>query len=301
MGRNRTNKRQATPPAPESSAAGSKVLEIYELLYCICTHVDIETLFNAQRVSKRWHQIISTSSVLQQNLYLQSCPSSDPKQERVFNPLLLKHFEPILKRGEKYHFDEGCLDYSSLTVPGMSITHMKGGRKVHKAFVRRGASWRRMLVAQPPITAIGYGVDVNDEEQDCRILRFPEGLRMGALYDMVFQAIFLKPVEAERHCYLELYVPPYGSSNVAMKEMTEKLGERPGLLFTSASDYYDNLAREITSGDFSIPELAVKSDYLYAMKESIRGRKGTRWMFECEEFEETDYLSLGIEFLKEQA
>ena len=45
----------------------------------------------------------------------------------------------------------------------------------------------------------------------------------------------------------------------------------------------------------------MKSDYLDAMKESVRGRKGTRRMFQCEEFEETDYLSLGIEFLNKQA
>ncbi|RFN49020.1 putative f-box domain protein [Fusarium flagelliforme] len=291
MGRKRTNKRQTGAPAPKSGDAGRKVLEIYELLYCICTYMDMGTLFNAQRVSKRWHEIISRSPLLQQNLYLEPCPPSDPTDEQIFNPLLLKHFEPLLKRNKNYRSWENKLEYSSMAVPGMSITHMKGGRKVHKAFIRRSASWRRMLVSQPPITAIGYAVEIDGMEQTSRIISFPDGLRMGALYDMVFQAIFIKPTEAERHCNLELHVPPDEDSAPLMRKMTEKLGERPGLLFTSASGFYASMACSNPLCPCSSYERAMT--YCREMRESIRERKGMRWMFECEEFEETDYLSLG--------
>ncbi|KAJ4117537.1 hypothetical protein NW768_010900 [Fusarium equiseti] len=105
---------------------------------------------------------------------------------------------------------------------------MKNGRKVHKAFVRHGASWRRMLVTQPPITAIGYQIQINGQQEDQKAILFPDGLRMGDLYDMVFQAIFTRPGEALRHCCLELGVPPH--SNTDVERITKLLGEKPGLI-----------------------------------------------------------------------
>jgi len=265
----------------ESSAARDQVLGIGELIYCICTHMDIQTLLNAQRVSKRWHDVISNSPTI----YFRPCPS---KKKRVINPLLLKHFKPILKphryQGQIYHYN--------LNVPEMSMTHMKNGRKVHKAFVRRGASWRNMLVAQPPITTIGYREQINDERQDYKAISFPEGLRMGVLYDMVFQAIFTRPGEASRHCCLGLDVRPHGNTDI--ERITGSLGETPGLMFTSVTDFYAHIECRLNRcpchGLRRTKGICV---YIRDRKDFIRAKNGIRWMFECEEFEETDYLSLG--------
>jgi hypothetical protein len=182
-----------------------------------------------------------------------------------------------------------------MNVPEMSITHMKNGRKIHKAFVRRGASWRRMLVAQPPITAMGYQVQINYQREDNRAILFPEGLRMGVLYDMVFQAIFTKPGEASRHCCLELDVPPHGNTDI--ERITRIVGETPGLMFISVMKFYADMSCGInrcTCGRWS-RKTGICS-YMQDLKEEIREKKGIRWMFECEEFEETDYSSLGQRF-----
>ena len=288
MGRKHTKRTRKAEPG----VARDQALGIEELIYCICTHMDIQTLFNAQRVSKRWHEIISKSPLLQRKLYFQPCTS---KQKRVLNPLLLKHFEPILKPDEPYPWRNGQIFCSSLNVPKMSITHMKNGRKVHKAFVRSGASWRRMQVAQPPITAIGYQVQVNNQREDNRAILFPEGLRMGVLYDMVFQAVFTRPSEASRHCCLELDVPPHGNTDI--ERVTRILGEAPGLMFTSVTDFYGHIVCRLSRCPCgSLGRTNGICVYIQDRKEDIRQNKGVRWMFECEEFEETDYLSLGQRF-----
>lgn len=67
--------------------------------------------------------------------------------------------------------------------------------ELHHRFTRRGASWRTMLVSQPPPPALGYHRISEDAEVDPRdrgmsvstaVLHPGEGgLRMGQLYDLV--------------------------------------------------------------------------------------------------------------------
>ncbi|EKJ73826.1 hypothetical protein FPSE_05949 [Fusarium pseudograminearum CS3096] len=199
MGRKHV-KRQATPQAPVSETAMRQVLGCYETFYLICTFMDMPTLLHAQLVSKHWHDMISTSPLLQQNLFLKPRPSVNIEEPSILNPLLLKHFEKILK-GMDYHHD--TIYYNTTAIFDMGIANMKDGRKVHKAFIRRDASWRRMLIAQPPITSIGYVEKVNNDDENWRLLPFPEGLCMGDLYDMVFQAIWGKPDEAHGSAYVD--------------------------------------------------------------------------------------------------
>ncbi|KAM0500938.1 hypothetical protein ACHAP8_004657 [Fusarium lateritium] len=107
---------------------------------------------------------------------------------------------------------------------------MKGGRKVHKAFVRRGASWRTMLVAQPPITSVGYIHRVNWAREQ-RLLSFPEGLRMGELYDMVFQAIWSRPDDISGCLYVELGLN--GFLDETARGMLNEWGKIPPLMVES--------------------------------------------------------------------
>ncbi|CAG1976863.1 unnamed protein product [Fusarium graminearum] len=229
MGQRRV-KRQAASQTPVPETAMRQVLECYETFYLICTFMDMPTLLHAQLVSKHWHEMISTSPLLQQNLFFKPRPSVNTEEPGIFNPLLLKHFERILKGRESYH---NTMNHSTTAMFDMSIANMKDGRKVHKAFIRRDASWRRMLVAQPPITSIGYVGKVNDDE-NWRLLPFPEGLRMGDLYDMVFQAIWGKPGEAHGSAYIDF--PPYNRHYYNRSDhMLTKWKEMPPMLVGSVS------------------------------------------------------------------
>ena len=59
------------------------------------------------------------------------------------------------------------------------------------AFLRSGASWRRMLVTQPPITSLGMLKQLPRVKESFAHLRgqlfFHEGLRMGDLVDLTVQ------------------------------------------------------------------------------------------------------------------
>ncbi|KAM0543647.1 hypothetical protein ACHAO7_009269 [Fusarium culmorum] len=265
MGR-RQVKRQATPQTPVPETAMRQVLGCYEIFHLICTFVDMPTLLHAQLVSKHWHDMISTSPLLQQNLFLKPRLSANIEQPSTVNPLLLKHFEAILKGRESYNEE---MWHHSPAVSRMSIANMKNGRKVHKAFIRYDASWRRMLVAQPPITSIGYMRKVNGDE-DLRLLPFPEGLRMGDLYDMVFQAIWSKIDEASGSAFVDLLpynpdyyyrfdhlftmwkeMPPIGGAHRAV------ISERRRRLSKKNNDRLGSGTTQ-TSTDATIPELDVE-------------------------------------------
>ncbi|OBS24525.1 hypothetical protein FPOA_05066 [Fusarium poae] len=144
---------------------------------------------------------------------------------------------------------------------------MKGGRKVHKAFIRRGASWRKMLVAQPPITSVGYMHRVVNRTREWRLLSFPAGLRMGELYDMVFQAIWSKPDDVSGYAYIEL--------------------ELNGFLDDSIQDQSCGKGRCCGHTVYTLDSMCFR---LREEKVDIRACKSTRWMFKREEFEERNYL-----------
>lgn len=66
-------------------------------------------------------------------------------------------------------------------------------RELHHACARRGASWRRMLLSDPPVTVVGRvgsDVDLRPGGEPWRrkgfLVVIPEGLRMGEFYDAVF-------------------------------------------------------------------------------------------------------------------
>lgn len=289
MGR-RYVKRQATPQAPVSETAMRQVLGCYETLHLICTFIDMPTLLHAQLVSKHWHDMISTSPLLQQNLFFNPRLSVNIEQPSTINPLLLQHFEAILKGRESYNKQ---MWHNSPAMSRMSIANMKNGRKVHKAFIRRDASWRRMLVAQPPITSIGYMRKVNGDE-DWKLLPFPGGLRMGDLYDMVFQAIWSKVDEASGSAFVDLspYNPDYYYRS---DHLFTKWKEMPPMLVGSSSYYYAD--QTCGKGRCNCHFRPVYRDrQCYRLKDEkiyIRACKSTRWIFKCEGFEEKDYLNLG--------
>jgi hypothetical protein len=93
-----------------------------------------------------------------------------------------------LAKGEKTH------EYSTSYPVKMDAETAREEQVARRPFTRRGASWRRMLVSQPPPHRLGH-MEVNPENIWVELENVPtavidasvigEGLRMGQLYDMI--------------------------------------------------------------------------------------------------------------------
>ncbi|KAK8043158.1 hypothetical protein PG994_013641 [Apiospora phragmitis] len=176
-----------------ASRAQREVLGTTELLENILLHLDIKTLLlSSQLVEQRWRNLIRHSVVLQQ------APT------RCFE--------------EKFalFFHDGRRDRATTDVHGprrtVYIQHRRGsqacdlqfkhfpalplaaGEAARAAFMRPEASWRRMLVTQPPTQRVGFSEETS--HMSGMMHRFSAlrmdadadedgggGLRMGALYD----------------------------------------------------------------------------------------------------------------------
>ncbi|POR38149.1 Uncharacterized protein TPAR_01665 [Tolypocladium paradoxum] len=210
-----------------------RVLNLPELLEAILLHVDMTTLLvSVSRVNRSWNAVVSTSPALQQALYFRPVPSDgraevmwDPMSEAedsarpALNPLLVAKFGScFFDFGPTYGY--GRRAESFYTMPWTRKHHrtMKVSRgpnrpgyyqvgrpialysrDVRKAildrqrFTRCGASWRRMLVSQPPPPYLGYlwwetPDVVAGPETMYTALASPDtgdGVRMGELYDLV--------------------------------------------------------------------------------------------------------------------
>ncbi|KAK4183828.1 hypothetical protein QBC35DRAFT_507198 [Podospora australis] len=181
------------------------VLNTVELLELILLHVDMGTLItSAQRVSQHWNRIITTSPALQQHLFFSPCPpSQSPKQTP--NPLLPKYFHAFFATWSPepnasiwQHRDEflplswsptGVLDNKTIPLTLLPFCDMANGRKVHLAFTRESASWRKMYISQPPPKRVariretqvpGWNGAKGTERT---IISLNDGLKMGELYD----------------------------------------------------------------------------------------------------------------------
>ena len=160
--------------------ARDSVLATPELLDLILTYLPVPfCLSSAQRVCRTWHAIIARFS----RTYLGSLRSSSAP--RVMNPVLMQHFAPIFAFSPAVYM---MTCYSA--GPGllaMTIAQTNGTRAVHEAFARRGASWRRMQLCAPPLRQLRF----RDGQHREQVVAMPDGVRMGALYDLVV-AVALK-------------------------------------------------------------------------------------------------------------
>lgn len=215
-----------------ASHAMDAVTLVPELLEEILLNLDLTTLLvSVPRVSKKWNQIVSTSTALQQALYFRPVPSSSStprtgnsanlEQEQtqpVPNPLLVDKFgscffdfgptHGFLRRAESFytlpwtsHHHETKLvaDGShrrprhKAVPPATEDARGDGEAELHrKRFTRPGASWRRMLVSQPPPPQLGflwskaiYYIGGPHSVSTALIPCENGGLRMGELYDLV--------------------------------------------------------------------------------------------------------------------
>lgn len=160
-----------------------EVWGITEIAENILVYLPMKDLLLAQRVSSGWRDLIKTSPVLQQQLFMRPVPQNlsddDNNPMREYNPLLIRHMPVWFQR----------LGNSR----PRSIHNVPWAKKASRlAFLRREASWRNMLLAQPPFFVYervksthgmgGSSLSVGRSEQ-------PEGLRMGVVYDAVTETM----------------------------------------------------------------------------------------------------------------
>lgn len=116
-----------------------QVIATVELLELILVEVDLQTILtSANRVCRYWNHVIRNSPQLQTLLFFR--PESLPRDRRPnriearMNPLLLRNFEGLLMSTS----DRNCLIEAEVV-------------KIQ----RPEASWRNMLVQQPPVQTLG--------------------------------------------------------------------------------------------------------------------------------------------------
>ncbi|KAI9927726.1 hypothetical protein ASPWEDRAFT_549886 [Aspergillus wentii DTO 134E9] len=120
---------------------------IPELLEHILIFLDIRTLLiSAQRVCRLWNQVIAQSKALQQALFFHPTDSKD--QERIRNPLLSDVFWSCTVPWKLWDKPYGPASYQ----PENNKT---GIWNLIERIERENASWRRMLIQQPPTSRIG--------------------------------------------------------------------------------------------------------------------------------------------------
>lgn len=127
--------------------ATNKVLDTPEILEMILARVDMRTLLtSAQRVCRDWVNLISKSPSIQKALFFTPIKDSEWGMEKRFiNPLLEETFPsffPARGRPKYYKFN-----FSDLPMTKNALAMAQ--------FVRKEASWRKMLVQQPPVSGIG--------------------------------------------------------------------------------------------------------------------------------------------------
>ncbi|KAL1998093.1 hypothetical protein VTN02DRAFT_6876 [Thermoascus thermophilus] len=166
-----------------------------ELLERILLHLDLRTLLTAaQRVCRAWTRLIASSPALQRALFFRPVPyelsgnnivtgkRKRKKGEKVYNPLLAELFPPFFPRPTTPNrLDQLDLDLDLARNPTKQA-----------AYLRRDASWRRMLVQQPPARSLSY-IRVSQARGGQSWARFTipvpgpgdSGLRMNMLYDLL--------------------------------------------------------------------------------------------------------------------
>lgn len=203
------------------SSAKFTVMGSPELLLLILENMDQRTLLTvAQLVCKRWHHLINRTRSIQHMLFFQPVRKRSQKgktsghgsEERTLNPLLAEIFAPWFA-ARLFRMDDGPTE----------------NLRFREKLLRQGASWRRMLVQEPPIRRLGICrtyLTRGRPVQRLKSVRYGRGLCMGALYDTTLaygdvQCLWGEVVE--RLQSLDRYNPPFEPSNL------ERLFARSGL------------------------------------------------------------------------
>jgi hypothetical protein len=114
-----------------------------EILELILLQLDNQTLLTAaQQTCRGWRELIYRSPYLQKALFFLPESGRGDEEEKTQNPLLIRRFPSLFGKSNEL----GSL------LPSLDM--IKTPQKL-EAYLRPEASWRRMLVQQPPVLVIG--------------------------------------------------------------------------------------------------------------------------------------------------
>jgi hypothetical protein len=164
------------------STAKVEVISTPELLEHILARLPMrDLLVTAPLVCKTW-QAVTLSPTLQRALFFEPDPSASVSAKRVQNTLLVEMFSPFFA----FRKDD------SSPWPGDTDSIMAmPWSKAPDVFKRAEASWRRMLVTQPPTpTVVVIQTSYNPVcASDRRGVLNDVSLRMGGLYDLTLSLV----------------------------------------------------------------------------------------------------------------
>ncbi|KAK7985848.1 hypothetical protein PG988_003470 [Apiospora saccharicola] len=284
--------------------------ELLEIIFSFTTMRDLLT--SGQRVCRLWKGVIDQSPRLQKHLFFQ--PEDEKKEDldgtrmhRANSPASSEN--PLLRRAFREFFFPGhqqrSVRFQLPHLRELPIADMKNGRQRHGAFVRAGASWRSMLVSQPPpgelvLDASGHAPDGPGQA----VIRLRGPVRMGLLYDLACHGAIYD------HAGVEVAWTPDPHTLVEPTRSTmpgwipdnqrwwfERTRADRGLqssiaLKWSAADGGNNNNSVVVVGTF--PRILKRKARhpsrmdRYWRKEVVMKRirdDGTRWMFLCEEYD----------------
>ncbi|OJD40525.1 f-box domain protein [Diplodia corticola] len=182
------------------------VLNTPELLELVLSKLPMRDLLLAQRVCKGFNTAIASSPTLQQALFFRPLPATaapPPSSASVKllhspddtptteawerNPLLALAFWPWFDRSTpRSRFSAPFWDPETFeTLPLAAET-------TRFAFLRSEASWRRMLVTQPPVAELNLMLvthAMGGDDLDYASISPGNGVRMGLLYDVTCQEL----------------------------------------------------------------------------------------------------------------
>jgi hypothetical protein len=159
------------------SSACAQAFGTPELLEAILAQLPGKDLLLAQRISHRFETAIKSSPSLQQKLFFRAVPL-EVRKEWAISSLLRHHFLPFF-----------TLPSDPQDIETIELMDWTNDEKRREAFLFKDASWRKMLVIQPPPKRLsvvefchGQGGD-NARNADIQF-EDSQGVTMDAVYDV---------------------------------------------------------------------------------------------------------------------
>jgi hypothetical protein len=170
----------------QQNSAQERAFHIPEILETILLQIPLRNLLvDAQRVNNTWHSTIQCSPALQRFLFFEPRPRNESRPPE-FNVLLTGAFPPFFNRNSDVE------ESPKWTQEILSRMDWNGSPTKRDAYSRKEASWRRMLVVQPPVLRIDIFKSWSSMTGMGKVkgrVAVPKGLMMGLLYDLVEEEV----------------------------------------------------------------------------------------------------------------
>ncbi|KAJ5951417.1 uncharacterized protein N7479_009830 [Penicillium vulpinum] len=283
--------------APRPTPPQIHALSIPEIFELILLNLDTRTLLTkATRICHTWSHFINSSPALQWALFFRPLDNALNKS-KIQNPLLAATFPSIFHQYGNTKTND--TDINGNPTPRVTFTTFDMVKNPHKwdAYIRPEASWRRMLVQQPPVytlsllrSNVGHGGQYLYIYEALDDLKEPGG---GLRMDIVFEAlVFAERWDQDQYSATQMvwgreYLPKrvrgdmelFGVQNLELVFYTS-LGEAPrGRNYYSASlEEYDVAECEVVK-NVRAAYTSLGMEPKYSDKAFLRGRKswGSLW------------------------